>query len=364
MSDHDHIVTYTEDRELRHDVTSNPHFESMGTDKLSGGYPGRVYAIAGGKVVASVDPTSSSSPVQDAIDAIGVGNRGTIKLPPGTIQDTGGWTGLGYKSVLGDWGSTVVEITDETVPVIDVNVKDDLEVSYIDGIWFENLTTPRTAPAIDWSASTKMAHQGRTFWNNFSGDDLFSWTSGGYPWSSHWEFIRARLYDRFIHWGDADNVGMSIANCYLGSDDQTTPEIERTVTNASGYLNVESWNKGQVSCPVFTGIGGTVSSGVRFGPGNYEPSSGTGADHVFYFGFKLRSELHHFHTHNATINNDTIHLDNNQGRKWIFANHPVRISSDNKGPLIYGGASTDINNVTGAALTYGVACLGDLTLVT
>lgn len=343
---------------------------SVGADQLLGAWPTRIMALDATGVAASIDPANSTTPVQDAIDAIGTGNGGRIVLPPTTFSDAGNWTGLGYKSLLGTWRQTRINLTDETVPVINVGVSDDLQQSYIDGVMFHNNTTPRTAPAIDWNAATKMANMGRVLFNNFSGDDIFSWTGGtgtGMPWSSHYEFVRARFYNRFINWGGADPVGVSIANCYLGSDDSATPEIEKTDNNATGTVWIGSWNKGQVACPMFVGQGGTDNSSIVFGHGNYEPSTSATIDQIFKFVYKLRAKVGPFKTSGSfTLNKAEIVAANNQGTMQIMAHHPLFIESDNAGPLPYVGASSSVTKGSGTptSLTHGVAALGDLTLVT
>jgi len=70
--------------------------EQLAASDLLGGYPGRVRGIANGEVVASVNPTDSTTPVQDALDAVlQHSSRGRVVLPPATVEESGTLQGLG-----------------------------------------------------------------------------------------------------------------------------------------------------------------------------------------------------------------------------------------------------------------------------
>lgn len=337
---------------------------------LTGSYPGKIRAIAGGEVVASYEPGSTSTPIQDAVDAINAnGKVGIIEAPEGTIASAGNVTGFGGIQLLGQGFSggvgTGTRITTPAgTPFMTITSDSDGRGCFIDQVEFRSASTPRTAPMFDFQYSPNSFDLGRVKFGVCDGHDIFAFSTGG-PYSSHWQHVEAALYNRFIDWGDADIPGLSIGNLYLGSNDSTTPEIEKTVTNSTGNLNVESWNKGGTACPVFSGAGGTVNSGVRFGPGNFEPSTAATIDQVFYFNGSLRTELAEFQIHGSyTLNKTPVVCGNNQGYMDIMVNEPLTVEVDNAGPLIYKGDSANVTDATGTILTHGVSCLGDLTSVT
>lgn len=65
---------------------------SIDTGDLTGSYPTRVRAIDSSGVVASIDPSTTSTPVQDAVNAISSNfpfGGGTVLLPPANVQEAG-----------------------------------------------------------------------------------------------------------------------------------------------------------------------------------------------------------------------------------------------------------------------------------
>lgn len=63
--------------------------ERVETGDLTGTYPGEVRAIANGEVVSTIDPANTTTPVQDAHDAITgtTAASGTVFLPPATVDE-------------------------------------------------------------------------------------------------------------------------------------------------------------------------------------------------------------------------------------------------------------------------------------
>ena len=87
----------------------------------------------------AIDPTATTTPVQDALDLLGAKNGGAVLLPPKTITESAPITGHQFKRILG-WGvgrgGSAIEFTDLSQPGIsqDPNVYGDGRESYWDGL--------------------------------------------------------------------------------------------------------------------------------------------------------------------------------------------------------------------------------------
>lgn len=192
-----------------------------------------VPVFAGASSDAAIDPSTTETPIQDAIDTIESGSEsrlpaGAVLLPPGQITEAGPLLRTRFKRFLG-WGTvaTVVQFTDPTAPGIaqDPEVRRDAQRTYWDGIRFlggggDLRPGDRTAPWLhledhfgDEPNSIGGFNVGRLrldFW----GDPVVHF-DGSFIFESHWEWLELKngIYGRALLLEDGVPFGGSGWTC-------------------------------------------------------------------------------------------------------------------------------------------------------
>ncbi|UXF50972.1 MAG: hypothetical protein HQRvContig04_13 [Haloquadratum phage sp.] len=267
---------------------------SLSTGEVIGEWPSKVTAIAENRVVASIDPVESTTPIQDAIDAINavgylppdatavkanIDAVGKVLLPPGEVVEEDSLSGLGGKSLIGSNSYTVVhQPASVDQPQIVVADQSDIEHSWIDRVHFDGGDySARTNPGmIRYDSGAHEGHDiGRVIVTNYTGPLFYE--NGGAPFSSVWGHIKAEVYDGPLN-NPTSGPDRHINSVYVAasSDSSAIFEAER---NAALGLSVDSVNIGGSTGPLYTEVtgAGTSRSSVLFGYVNWESSADTSA---------------------------------------------------------------------------------------
>jgi hypothetical protein len=340
------------------------NLQSMGAQSISL-TDQRIYIYSAGDLLSTIDPTTTTTPIQDAWDTADDGS--TIYYPPIKMQTAGGLSGGGQTRHIGLGGAgrqsgTVIEDTDETTPLFVGDTQADEEDAFFQGIRFESQTTPRSAPAFKFNANVSRWNLYDVWFDRFSGDDLFDFTNG-HVWSSTWRSIRSRLYDSFIYAEDS-GAPLILDDVYLNSDDESSPEIDYTGSN--GDLIISAWNKGGVQCPLVDASKGSENSVRYIGPGNFEPSSApTTIPYIVRVGFDAESFVAPFAVHEGALSVDygvSIRANGSDGSTFAARNeYGLEIFGGGDGSHVYGGPASEVNNTEGTNLNNPIVCLADVT---
>lgn len=169
---------------------------------------GRVVAVAPGiGTVDAIDPSATSIPVQDAIDAVaanssalyGGSGMGAVLLPPGLVEEAGPLSGYGGMSILGHGpAASKIGFTDTTRPGFDVTAAADAAYSYLDGFvidgwnYSERAASGGSPRAMHYTngASPISANIGRVVLDKWPGPVIHA--DGGAPYGSTWEVVSLR----------------------------------------------------------------------------------------------------------------------------------------------------------------------------
>ena len=359
------------------EVTAPVNNSSVTTGKLSGTWAEDIIAISGSGVVSSALPSSSTTPIQDAIDAINNDTgSGAIYLPDATINEEGPISGLSNISLIGkNVYNTVIKESTGSNSLIKITQQSDGQGVYLDNLELSggDKSTRSGGHAIEWDASGSNFHSfnmGRISFNEWQSHCLL--TNSSRPYSSHWGWLRMRSnnYDGQAISATNGLSNVTIGNLYVGNaSGGSAPEIF-TATGVTqlkiGIMNVG----GSPGEAIQTGSG--FSNGyISVGNLNYEPSGSTSVGSAVVCADTGRMDISHIRNHESGLF-QVVQLKGGAGKVHIgevtnIGNSvtPIAVVDDTGDYNTYSGPSGDVVNATGGTtLTHGVACLGDLTIVT
>jgi hypothetical protein len=188
-------------------VTTEQVVNDIANSNIQAAWDGLVVPIAEGLgAIDAIDPTATTTPVQDAIDAInGTGSgsqNGIILLPSKRITEAATLSGLGGKSLIGRGiGETIIEMTDLAADGLDVSGFNDAARAFMTDLNFDGSSyVDRTGgSAIHFSgANARHFNLGRVRFANWT-DPVIHLDSFG-PFTARWGQLSAFSYTgRFIH---------------------------------------------------------------------------------------------------------------------------------------------------------------------
>jgi hypothetical protein len=326
-------------------------------------------AYVGDGVSGTVDPESSSSPVQDAIDAINgtTSSGGTVILPPGITEDTGPITGLASISLQGVHAATefagdrasVLKITGANAGIT-MGDFDNTKHSHIGK--FTLAGSGQSYPAIDFTGATKprMFNMGRMRFENWrdSTRGVIHFNNAA-TFSGKWENLMLENNDGpGIFFDGNDPLAIKIENLYTDGD---TADPAILCENRSPRIGID-----------FLNIGGAHSTAASFNTltsngyykcdfTNYEPDSITSSTTVYDLEGLGEVHLGHVEANGFSGFSDVdqiVDLGFQNGNNWIkrlqaksvtINNNLIRISDTPSERSYYYGDASDIDNVAGSS---------------
>lgn len=248
---------------------------AVDTGELTGTFPGKVIAISNGEVVASIDPSTTSAPLQDAIDAVNTSGdgQGAVIVPDG-IETAGDLNGFSQMSIIGRAPKTTVTLTDTTVPLIDAATKADSRDCYWDRL---RLTGPGptagTQPAISFGANVAQFNIGSLWLNDWDvGASGIIDCSAGHAFGSRWGYIRCSNSDGRVL--DIESGGSILEIGGISAYNNTAQDVVRNVNGQKlkiGWLNCGG------SIGAAAHLDGEAIDQFSIGSINYEPTGSVGS---------------------------------------------------------------------------------------
>jgi hypothetical protein len=342
-----------------------------------------------GGVENAIDPTSTATPMQDAVDEIAAnatGGAGTVLLPPGVVQEdttidheTGvSFQGVGMPKRGATAGGSVIEIQTGGADGISLGANSTGKARF-DGFVLRGQGDNSTGADGITCTGASNVHIGQVMVQDFYGQ---AWNqTSGTLFQAQVDHLMA--YD--LDAGDARGVfgfGSALALNVRALTAYPTATTSGANSNILPLGNAkacfETLNLGGSAGKVL-GSGTDTNQSIRLGYVNYEPSDQRSEP----------SELVDIEGHNTRV--DTVIINGASGTGvsvqdvyWVLnspANYRigtvnvtngasisrdiVRVLNDTAAPGIHEGESTDINNASGVSpLSNPINCLGDLTQYT
>lgn len=353
---------------------------------LRGSYPNRVRAIAESGVVASIDPSTTSTPVQDATDAIDnagplVGSSGmaagAVLLPPKTnIQEQGPIQHGAFKWFLGHGiTSSVIEITNLSGNGIqqDSNESQDWSQCYLDGLAFHGSdTTNRTAgSAIYIDQNARGMGMGYVKFRNWGGSDPVVFFDGASTFDQHWGsllFDAKNIETKNFRTEGAGGLGtgLSIGNIIGGASDQTDFVFDFDVGGHLGIDVLQIENNAGIGM-IARSVGGEDDI-LQIGRVHYENSNNNNPGEAVRLdpsGYRVELGTVGVAGPNTTVD-DIVRLDETDN---VFIGHVgaatdatatdrIDINKAPTGPGVYMGPTSHVNNSVGSTAE-GLFCVAD-----
>lgn len=358
------------------------------TDELSGTYPGKVRATSADRVVASIDPSGTTTPVQDAINAINTNGNGSgeVRLPAKNVDEAGALTDMGGIIVRGrGMGSSQITFTDPTVPGVhptaglDLNKGGFVDVQLDGG---DRLNRTVTEPFFDNDASlfavvmdcVNLTNWVREF--DFLDGDVFS---------SYWPFIMSNPTEEIMVHGDpAPSPGLQVGTWYVSPDAKVSnvpanasrPALFNfTETTRLQILNVNAGFQTGRLVNVEVGSTGDQTGILGFGTNhiNYETEQTT-PEMAWLGPNKHRVEIGPINFGGTGTVDRLVNVAGG-GENFLgymrrsagvtLNNNYIEVTANTLGasPTVTLCDSALVSNSTGLTLNQPVSCLGDLTTV-
>jgi hypothetical protein len=388
-------------------ITDKSSGSTYDIDALAGG--GTMTDLANGNVVAvtngsrtAVDPSGTSTPIQDALNICQSNSGGKVFLPPTSI-DEGGTISMKSETMLLGFSveSTTINITPTGVPGIEFNSANNgsewVRNATIDGF---TLNGPgdgaTTGPAIVHNGgSTENMHLGKVMVKNWH-NAAYRVEGGNYPFQCR--------HDQFIIYstdaGDTTNVGSSFSggalieyNAWAAGPANWWGTINAYPTTTSsgvasrilymraGSFHIENMNLGGSSGEV---AAISTDADCIINRVNYEPGSNPSAE-TSLVTFCGNTGFHRLGSLRVTAGNAVcdyavtvksgdqaydigkVYIGGAEADGGTINNNIVQIASNvsaQSHEVVYEGLSSNVTDNSGATLSPGVSCLGDQTLVT
>ena len=314
----------------------------------------------------AIDPSATTTPVQDAIDAIGRTNGGAILLPPKEIQETGPILGSSFKTILG-WGTSrrsTIKITDTAADAIgqDPDVARDCRRSY-----WHNLTivggdqSSRTAGSainLDLSGNKPRGmNLGSVRFISWGGPDpVINFDPGG-AFELFWDYLEIASFEGKAVQIFEGGLGMRVGNLVVTSDPSNTGRcIDFQSGGESQFGHISMMNHGGAGF-----FAKNTSLSLQVGQLHFENGSGsdvsTGSP-VFFIGDSECCNIGTIRTVGSS-NGGSITVDSIVELAYRNSGHIIRnlvpnaystvntnlinITSDPAGPSWYFGPASDID---------------------
>lgn len=254
----------------------------------SGGDATDVHASRDGLVVPvgpglgvddAIDPATTATPVQDAIDLIGRNEAGAVLLPPITIEETGPIIGGKDKAIRG-WGMLTSEIlfTSDTADGIaqDPNTPNDWWYSSIEGVRLNGGGGGRTSgSAIHFYTDTVPVFDlDRVDIPDWTGPDPVIWAEEpGHWFDSTWGTVKAGNAGstgnvfQWDHGGSPNRYDHLTLNTSENGDGQAM-EINGTIQASVGSIEVVQQGSDFAAIEITSAVGPAMS--LTLGTFNYE----------------------------------------------------------------------------------------------
>jgi hypothetical protein len=304
----------------------------------------------------AIDPSGTSTPIQDANDAIDAasGSQGTILLPPGVVNTPGNIQLSNSISLIGRGASNGSQLllTDETNPMFAVNGERNVMVDGVDCIG-AGVGIP-SKPALDFQSSAARGwNMGQVRFRDFApSKDGVIRLAGGTVFQSHWEYVRCvdnsgTTMRDVSSGGPANSIGTLYSN--PDSDGQTLDFFD-SANWEIGVVNVS----GDVSRPsdIRNADEGTV---VTIDYYNHEPgaSSVNAAINLWNTGTTVLGTVKNF----GDSLNKVVDLQTDNANKILFnvlssnsvTDGLIQISAQPAGESWYFGLASDIDNEAGTS---------------
>ncbi|WP_121744886.1 hypothetical protein [Natronorubrum halophilum] len=315
----------------------------------------------------AIDPNSSSSPVQDAIDSINVASgQGAVLLPPTTVQETGpltDWGGIRFQGHSSDAGGSEIELTGSN-PLIQCTSANDRS-SYWDGIQLDG--DGASQPAMQFDADPAGFHIGRLRIDNFTpGSDGVIRFNGGAPWASEWGYVRigtgctGRGITTVPATGTPGSPQLSIG-CfeYYGTGGNTAIYDEDGPDIHIGALNIGGEPSQAVYCDK------NFSRRLSIGWINFDPTGGTHPN-IVEMQNEGQVKIDYIKNRSGVTVDSMVQGEFEHGNSIIgqlandgtVNNNKIVIDSAPNGPNWYFGPASDITNNTGTDSWYALEGAG------
>lgn len=357
----------------------------------------------------AIDPTTTQTPVNDAIDAVyDTGRGGHVWLPMGDIKQNDSIRPKPGVSIYGPGRSphigpptSQVEITDPDSHLIYFDSSENQTYSGIELDGFHVMgqgADTHTGNALQFGDPNKSKtnnqqaygfHLGKLFFRRFQGS-LIRVEQGGEPWACDLGYINAYGFDPG---GTANSAVLDFTNAlsvatHIGMID-AYPGASVSGTR-SDFMRVSAAGDLRVD---FLNIGGTINrvlvqddggGAIDIAGVNYEITTQLDAarESLYTLADNSLVRIGQTRMHSDVTNLASIYRleDGGQSGAPGAANKEmgpvvptgqlslpspiVDVRTDTSGSCTYHGVSGEVANNSGGALSPGVACLGDLTMVT
>lgn len=257
--------------------------QSVTTEYLTGSYTDLLRVITDGGV-QTVDPSNTTTPVQDAIDISSTNGGGTVRLPPKSIDSPGGISLASDVALRGHWRSSEINITDNSNHGL---ILDNVAHVTLDGFQIKGSVTGSVSNAIHFGSSAGSSGQiivprlRVQQWRGPAIDD----GGGTSVFDSWWGYCRFHNVDAGDQTAIIDLSNSSQNNnvvCWSinGSDSDTASDSEAIRFGGSECWNFGSLNLFGTANRIF--VGGNAI--VRVGHINYEVTSGSESEAAVWIG--------------------------------------------------------------------------------
>jgi hypothetical protein len=353
--------------------------ESVDTGKL-GLIDQLIYVKAGsGDYLTTVDPSSSSTPVQDALDYAANNGGGIVELPAlTTIRDTG--PVQLHDDVDIDANHATIEITGDgndglyinnsealTTNYLQADLKGTLEITHANG---ENGNTGIGLHLVSGVSNSDWDNIRLTGWN---GRALFE-----EPGAASFQWTINHLYASQTDAGNANGVydwqggGAPVQINYVSGypSDSSSASDSTIIHSDAKSLNINVINVGGSAGRVVNAAP-AGSHGLAVRQINWEPSTQNSTPNavVYAVGTNMVKVDQVVVYNNATTNH--VYGQFNGGDNYFGTVHVrgtvntaiLQNRNDTNGTTIFEGQSSDVAEDSGVTLSTPISCLGDLTTV-
>lgn len=341
----------------------------------------------------AIEPSNTTTPVQDALDAVANAGGGQVYLPPTRIQEAGTiirHVGVGLHGIF-PWSE--VEVTDSAA---DIMVIDTAQSSYSSGTsqhydtvgvrFFGQGIGTHTGRGLHINTDLRASEWRNVDWQDIGDGTVPIWDIDATVWENTFDGL-IRFID--VDCGGTANAIVDVEGSAGGPPNGGSPEIvaypRDTASAGNSRLFGDAGNGVMFSLHNVTlNLGGTIGEAwnTKAAPGgnsfvgcNWEPDSQNTVPAAIF----LPRGPNSFRVGQVNVNpagtgsvDYAYQLDSLPGYYDLAAPdgdgnlnlNKVNITADTTRAVIYRGVSGDVTDNSGVTMSPGVSCLGDLTLVT
>lgn len=342
------------------------HVQSFSAERLVGDFPTEVRILTSSGA-SSIDPSTTSTPIGDALTTVSNNGGGTVILPPTTVQDPGPLNLPSNIRILGSSRASKIEITgsgnngfvfdDSNYVILDgfelVGPGDGAAAA--DAFVFQNAgSTGLQVPSLRVSAWYGHAIRGDA--------PMFESNWGTVRWHDIDSGDVSAMFD--LTAGPSNSINQW--GCY--PSDTTSGVTSRIIELDGALLEIGQLNLGGASGQILNHLNGFF----ELGRVNYERTVGTAPDWLFQIRTDRPTTIEQVQLQADATDVYKLRNAGNDNLGEVLAigatigGSKVNVTYDRGGDAghVYAGLSSDVTNSTGSTLENGVACLSDLTIVT